>query len=91
MSRLMRLVYESEDIPRAFAAFDKVRRPRSQRQVKHARDAGLLYDLQLPGYEDDWDIVVKELESRYQWIWDHDLEADVKQAEKIFNEQTSRL
>ena len=91
MSRLMRLVYDSADIPRAFAAYDKARRPRSQRQVKVARDSGWLYDLQLPGYMDDWEKIKELLATKQLWIWNHDLEADVREAERVFNEETSRL
>ena len=87
----MRLVFDTADIPRAFAAFDKVRRPRSQQQVKMARDSGWLYDLQLPGYMDDWEKIKGLLESKQRWIWDRDLEADVREAERVFNEETSRL
>ncbi len=91
MSRVMRHVYEAADIPRAFAVFDKVRRPRSQRQVKAARESGLLYELQLPGYMDDWEKVKELLESKQKWIWEHDLEADVKEAERVFRDETARL
>ncbi|KAK3703515.1 hypothetical protein LTR37_014362 [Vermiconidia calcicola] len=91
MSRLMRLVYDGVDIPRAFAAFDRVRRPRSQRQVQMARDSGWLYDLQLPGYMDDWDKIKQMLEEKQNWIWNHDLEAENKEAERVFNEETSKL
>lgn len=91
MSRVMQHVYDGADIPRAFAAFDKVRRPRSQRQVKAARDAGWLYDLQLPGYMDDWEKVKEQLASKQKWLWDHDLDADVAEAERVFKEETSRL
>ena len=91
MSRLMRLVYDGVDIPRAFAAFDRVRRPRSQRQVQMARDSGWLYDLQLPGYMDDWDKIKQMLEEKQNWIWNHDLDAENKEAERVFNEETSKL
>lgn len=91
MSRLMRLVFDSRDITRAFAAFDRIRRPRSQRQVKEARDSGWLYDLQLPGYMDDWDKIAEKLRTKQLWIWEHDLEADVQEAERQFNEEISRL
>lgn len=91
MSRLMRLVYDAEDIPRAFKAFDQVRRPRSQRLVKVSRESGWLYDLQLEGYMDDWDKIAEKLKENQSWIWEHDLEADVREAERVFREETSRL
>ncbi|KAK5172726.1 uncharacterized protein LTR77_002846 [Saxophila tyrrhenica] len=91
MSRVMRLVYDAADISRAYAAFDQIRRPRSQRQVQIARDSGWLYDLQLPGYMDDWEKIKELLQTKQKWVWDHDLEADVREAERVFREETARL
>jgi salicylate hydroxylase len=91
MSRVMRLVYDVADITRAFQAFDRIRRPRSQRQVRVARESGWLYDLQAPGCMDNWDKVKQALETKQKWIWEHDLEADVKEAERVFREETARL
>ena len=54
MSRAMRLVYDDKDIPKAFEAYEQLRKGRSQRLVKNSRSSGLLYDLQMPGVEDDW-------------------------------------
>ena len=59
MARAMALVYDNKDIPRAFAAYSKVRRPRSQRLVKESRLTGLLYDLQAPGVEYDLEKVAE--------------------------------
>ena len=84
-------VYHGADIPRAFAAFDKVRRPRSQAQVKAANESGWLYDLQLPGFMDDMDKVKEKLATKQAWIWDHDLEADVREVERLFKEETAKL
>lgn len=84
-------VYHSEDIPRAFAAFDRVRRPRSQAQVQTAYESGLLYDLQAEGIGGDWEKVNNKLATKQQWIWDHDLEADVKEVVRIYHEGTAKL
>jgi len=91
MSRVMAQVYDGGEITRAFAAFDEVRRPRSQRQVQVSYESGLLYDLQLPGIMDDWDKVREKLATKQQFIWEHDLEADVREVERIFREETSKL
>ncbi|KXL49876.1 hypothetical protein M433DRAFT_424570 [Acidomyces richmondensis BFW] len=91
MSQVMAHVYHSEDIPRAFAAFDRVRRPRSQAQVQTAYESGLLYDLQAEGIGGDWEKVNNKLATKQQWIWDHDLEADVKEVVRIYHEGTAKL
>ncbi|KAK4549296.1 hypothetical protein LTR36_007755 [Oleoguttula mirabilis] len=91
MSRVMAHVYHAADISRAFAAFDTVRRPRSQAQVQAACESGWLYDLQLPGCMDDWGKVRERLATKQQWIWERDLEADVREAVRVFGEETARL
>ncbi|KAK3073508.1 hypothetical protein LTR53_004847 [Teratosphaeriaceae sp. CCFEE 6253] len=84
MSRVLAEVYRAQDLPRAFAAFDTVRRPRSQRQVRVAAESGWLYDLQAPGIEGDWEKVREKLGSKQTWIWEHDLEADVAETVRIY-------
>ncbi|TKA68848.1 hypothetical protein B0A55_07310 [Friedmanniomyces simplex] len=91
MSRVMAHVYDSADVPRAFAAFDKVRRPRSQKQVQVAYESGWLYDLQAPGIGDDWEKVKKRLATKQQWLWEHDLGADVREVIRIYQEESARL
>lgn len=90
MSRTMGLVYDGKDIPRAFAAYEKVRKPRSQRLVKNSRESGLLYDLQLQGF-DTWEKVKKQLPLQQEWIWNEDLEADIGQAEESFRQEIPQL
>ncbi|KAL8797087.1 MAG: hypothetical protein Q9182_007257 [Xanthomendoza sp. 2 TL-2023] len=68
-----------QDIPKAFRAYDAVRRPRSQRVVSTSRAAGQLYGFQsLEGGK------VAELREnllqRYRWIWEHDMMKQVEQA-----------
>ena len=91
MSRVMAHVYSSENLPRAFAAFDKVRRPRSQRQVKQAYESGWLYDLQGEGIGEDWEKVKERLATKQKWIWEHDLEGDVAEALKVYQGESARL
>jgi salicylate hydroxylase len=90
MSRVMAHVYHPQDIPRAFDAYDQVRRPRSQKQVQTAYENGMLYDLQLEGYMDDWEKVKEKLQSRYRWIWEHELEDDVLEAESLYVQSRQR-
>lgn len=92
MGRALALVRENGNIPRAFTAFDRVRRPRSQRQVREANKAGWLYDLQDPEIGADWDRLKERLAVKQKWIWEHDLEADVEEVERVYRgEVSSRL
>ena len=69
----------SSDIPRAFQAYDMVRRPRSQRVVASSRAAGELYGFQGPA-GDNIEKVRANLLSRYQWIWEEDLGRQLEKA-----------
>lgn len=91
MSRAMARAYTPADVERAFDVFDRLRRPRSQRQVATAREAGELYDLMLPGVMDDWEKVKQNLGTSRKWIWEHDLGADVGEAERLMDEGRARL
>lgn len=91
MSRAMARAYTPEDAERAFAVYDRLRRPRSQRQVRTAREGGELYDLMLPGVGDDWEEVKRNLSTSRKWIWEHDLGADVGEAERLMDEGRARL
>jgi len=84
MSRLMALVHDQKDIPRAFKAYDAVRRPRSQKLVATSREGGLLYEMQLPGVEDDVEKIAEHLNRRMKWIWEFDLDAHVEEARRIY-------
>lgn len=85
LSRVMGCVYDSRDIKRAFEAYDRVRRPRSQRQVQAARFAGMVYDMEAPGIGDDIEKLKVQLAQR-GWLWDHDLEGHVREVERLFRE-----
>ena len=79
----------SDGIPKAFEVFDAVRRPRTQKLVSTSREAGQLYDLELPGVEDNLELLAENLSSRYKWIWDFDLEAHVEEAKAMLRNKLS--
>lgn len=91
MSRVLGLVGDGKDIPKAFCAYERLRKERSQRLVKNSRESGLLYDLQLPGVMDDWEKVKERIPKQQDWVWEHDIEADIKEAERVFSETTANL
>jgi salicylate hydroxylase len=70
----------------AFEAYDEVRRPRAQHQVETAVECGRLYNLQHPCYDDDMEKIVDVLNHRFDWLWEHDLEGDVKLVENRYLE-----
>lgn len=70
----------------AFEGYDQVRRPRAQRQVDTSVECGRLYNLQHPQHGDDLGRIVDDLNCRFDWLWDHDLEGDVRWAERLYEE-----
>lgn len=91
MSRVMAQVQDAKDIPTAFEVYDGVRRPRSQKLVTTSREAGLLYDMEQPGIEDDVEKIKELLHVRMKWIWEIDLQAHIDEAVKMMNGRPLKL
>jgi len=70
----------------AFRVYDAVRRPRSQKLVTTSREAGELYEFQVPGIMDDIERVTANLHQRLRWIWDIDVEELCQEAVKLMTE-----
>lgn len=71
-------------IEAAFRAYDEIRRPRAQKQVMTARECGEIYNLRDPktGADLSMEDVLRLLNGRFEWLWKHDLEADVRAVEE---------
>lgn len=85
MSSLLGAVEEDGQIEKAFTAFDKVRRPRTQKLVKTSRECGQVYESEGPGIGDNPDAFRENLSTRYQWIWEHKLENDLEEAMRVLS------
>lgn len=70
----------------AFQAYDEIRRPRAQKQVRTSQECGQIYSLADPVAGDDILKAVENLNGRFEWIWKHDLAADVRLVEARFDE-----
>ncbi|TLD19488.1 mannitol 1-phosphate dehydrogenase [Venturia nashicola] len=81
MSNLLGEVQDKKDIAKAFAVYDQVRRPRSQNLVKTSREAGMLYEMELVGEEREK--IKANLENRMKWLWDYDIEGELKVAKTL--------
>lgn len=81
LANLIKDANNTEELQRAFSAFDQVRRERTQKNVTTSYEAGKLYDFELFG--DDLDKVEENFRHRMNWIWDIDLEAQLTQAQKL--------
>lgn len=88
LSQMLSICHSRADIEKAFCAYDKVRRPRSQKLVKTSREAGQLWDFEGDGVYDDLDALEKNAVGRMSWIWDHDILEDLKNAKEIMAENS---
>ena len=70
----------------AFAAYDSIRRPRAQRQVDTSVECGLLYNLSHLEAGDDMQKTVDNLNWRFGWLWNHDLDGDADKAVRRFDD-----
>ncbi|QDS71437.1 hypothetical protein FKW77_003553 [Venturia effusa] len=84
MSNLLGEVQHKKDIAKAFAAYDQVRRPRGQRLVQTSREAGMLYEMELVGKGRE--NIKANLESRMKWLWEYDIEEELKEAKRLFQQ-----
>ena len=86
LETLLGRVKDPKQLPQALAAYDQVRKPRSQRVVATSREAGLLVSMQLPGVGDDLGKMKEKLDTRMHWIWHRDLTAQNQTALQLFEE-----
>ncbi|MNO97144.1 Salicylate hydroxylase [compost metagenome] len=61
-------------------AYDAVRRPRACQVQRTSWQAGELYELRDRQVGADENALAATLERRFDWLWNHDLDADVAQA-----------
>lgn len=80
LSQLLSKCQCKGDISRAFAAYDLVRRPRSQKLVKTSREAGMLWEFEGENVGDDLRALQQNAQQRMAWIWDYDISEDLERA-----------
>lgn len=87
MSMILKHVNQPQDFCAAFAAYDKVRRPRTQRVVTTSRECGILLDFEGEGIGDDISKIQRNLEERMEWIWNKQIDDDVQEAVEDFKKR----
>ncbi|EIN12962.1 FAD/NAD(P)-binding domain-containing protein [Punctularia strigosozonata HHB-11173 SS5] len=70
---------DAANLPAFLQAYEGVRRPRASAQQLHARATGDLYEYRGPCGSDRAGLA-KELADRWDWLWLHDIQADVEAA-----------
>jgi len=84
LANLIKEADSIDDLPRAFRAFDQTRRERTQKNVVTSHEGGKLYDFELFG--DDLDKIEESMRTRMGWIWQVDLQKQLEDAKKIFQD-----
>ncbi|KAK8929420.1 hypothetical protein H634G_03821 [Metarhizium anisopliae BRIP 53293] len=80
LSHLLGQITDDQMIPAAMEVYDSICRPRAQEIVRTSNDTGLLYTMTHPQCADDVTKIVASARGRFQWIWTHDLQADLAKA-----------
>jgi len=81
LGRILQAVQSADQLPLAFAAYDGVRRERTQKVVTSSRESGYIWHFEALG--DDVDKIKGGLKDRLRWIWDKHLDEDVDSALKV--------
>ncbi|KAF1836162.1 FAD/NAD(P)-binding domain-containing protein [Decorospora gaudefroyi] len=80
LSELLSQCRDRSTIEKAFEAYDAVRRPRSQKLVRTSREAGMLWDFEGEGVDDDLEKLEENALRRMDWIWDYEIVEDLERA-----------
>lgn len=89
LASLMGHVDTRDKISMAFKAYDKIRRPRSQKVCTTSREAGELCSLRLPTVEDSAEAFKENIAWRMDWMWHRDIAGEFDQALGIFNKMVT--
>ena len=84
LESLMALVEKPEEAAYAFKAYDRIRRPRSQKVCKTSRETGEIVALRHPEVGTNFEKFKENLESRMDWMWHRDVEGESREAAIIF-------
>ena len=79
--------FTTDIVRAALESYDAVRRPRAQKQLEQSAEmASMLFFLHDTG--DDMEAILSRLQGdRFDWLWFHDIEADVESAISRFHQR----
>ncbi len=90
LSRLLASIDGVDQLESAFAAYDAVRRPRSQRLVASSRKTGEVYDFEDEVIGGNMEATRHYLQHAWDWIWKEDLNRQVETAQLCLQEYSRR-
>lgn len=78
-------IQSASDIPKAFQAYDAIRRPRSQKVATTSRAAGdILHYLGPDGA--DHEKIHETYSKQMRWIWEEDMDRQLEKAQELLDE-----
>jgi salicylate hydroxylase len=80
LSNLVGAVKDAREMEKVFECFNETRGKRTQNIIKASRKAGKVNSFLGEGIGDDFDKLRPDIEARYRWVWDFDLEATLVEA-----------
>lgn len=91
MSNLLGSVDSVKEIENAFFAYDAIRRPRSQKVVTTSRGAAAIYEFEDSSVGTDLTRVKERLETWFDWIWNEDLQEQLKRAQSLLEKKSKSV
>ena len=70
----------SDNLPAVLATYDELRRPRACKVQRTSWETGELFEMRDPEAGDNEQILAVKLETRFNWLWNHDTASDVAEA-----------
>ncbi|KAF2094272.1 salicylate 1-hydroxylase-like protein [Rhizodiscina lignyota] len=87
LSSLLGDIQDTSMLEAVFHAYETVRKARTQLLVSRSHEQSMLYDFQADGIRDDVSKLAEILPRRWDWIWDEDLEVELRDARSILNQK----
>jgi salicylate hydroxylase len=91
LSGLLGEVHDAKELEAAFEIFETVRKERTQTLVWKSREQALIYEFQNEGTGDDLQKISQTLPCRWDWIWDEDVEVELKEAVSLLKGKTASI
>ncbi|KAJ9124516.1 hypothetical protein QFC24_003307 [Naganishia onofrii] len=76
-----------ENVQEFLQVYEDIRRPRGLRQQLHACETGEMFEYATEKWGQDTDAIAQEMLTRTDWIWDYNIENDMKDARDLLAER----
>lgn len=87
LSKVLASIEHAGELESAFAAYDAVRRPRSQQLVTSSRRIAKVYDFEDETIGDNMEALREYLKHAWDWIWKEDLNRQLEKAQLVLERQ----